>query len=66
MDLRDIQITEYADLFNGGLEAAAEHLAKKAKIIREQGHGAPSVTADTMARIFESEAAEILALRRVS
>lgn len=57
-------MTEYADLFNAGIEAAVEHLTNKAKAIRK-GHDSPSThIADVIARLFEAEATEILLLRR--
>ena len=46
--------------FNDGLERAAIHLQCKAHQMRDHGN----ITANTMARIYEEEAEQILALRR--
>lgn len=46
------------EAFNDGLGRAAMHLQQKANKMRQAGN----VTADMMARVYEAEAAEIMAL----
>lgn len=61
-------MNEYQNGYDDGLERASLHLQRKADKIRagvtDGGWGKP--TADMMARIFETEAEEILAQRRQS
>jgi len=55
-------MTDWQRGFNDGLEEAATILQKKAIKMRE----AANVTAETMAKIFEDEAATILAAKEIN
>jgi hypothetical protein len=59
---RGRSLRHYDEAKNDGLERAALHLQRKADKMRAQPNGSDP-TADMMARIFEGEAAEMLALR---
>ena len=54
-------LANYRSAFDDGIERAALHLQRKADQMRKDN---PGPTADMMARIFEAEAEEILALRK--